>query len=342
MKKILRSQIVYNGYKFEEIIRNIFEYVGYKVISQRDTINGIEADLLIERNGVKYVVEIKYFTSISLNFHILNKVYEKLKPFIDGGYKPLVVISNSLRKERCRSFEGIKELEDSIIDIHNLLYMVKNNDYLKSKMLEILDFSTEDIVIKKPNIDMDDIEEINNALDSKTLINQLTDMPTGRQHSGDYEKCCIEILRYLFETDLGMWGEQENSNDNLYRFDLICKIKRDTLSEFWETCKTFFQSKYIIFEFKNYSDPITQQQIYTTEKYLYRKALRSIAVIISRKGIDNNGLKASKDALRESGKLMLILDDSDLKEMINIKEKGGVPADYMSDKLDALLLGLEK
>ena len=33
---------------------------------------------------------------------------------------------------------------------------------------------------------------------------------------------------------------------------------------------------------------ITQREIYTTEKYLYEKALRKVAIIISRKGADKH------------------------------------------------------
>ena len=39
-----------------------------------------------------------------------------------------------------------------------------------------------------------------------------------------------------------------------------------------------------------------------TEKYLYEKSLRKVAIIVSRKGADTNAKKAARGSLRESGK----------------------------------------
>ena len=88
---------------------------------------------------------------------------------------------------------------------------------------------------------------------------------------------------------------------------------------------------------------ITQKEIYTTEKYLYAKALRSVAIIVSRKGADENALAAAKGCLRESGKLILCLSDEDLKELLRIKEKDEQPtAEFFEAMLDDLLIHLEK
>lgn len=128
----------------------------------------------------------------------------------------------------------------------------------------------------------------------------------------------------------------------MYRFDLICKIKNDVNDDFFSTLNNYFNTKYIIFDFKNYTEQITQKEIYTTEKYLYDKALRKVAIIISRKGIDKNALKAIKGSLREQGKVILTLTDADLLVMINMYYKGDNPTDYLSMKLDKLLIELEK
>ena len=55
---------------------------------------------------------------------------------------------------------------------------------------------------------------------------------------------------------------------------------------------------------------------------MYKKALRSVAIIVSREGASRNALLAAKGCLRENGKLILCLSDKDLNELIHIKEKG--------------------
>ena len=106
--------------------------------------------------------------------------------------------------------------------------------------------------------------------------------------------------------------------------------------------KKIVKKTYIIL-YKNYKEKITQREIYTTEKYLYKKALRSVAIIVSREGASRNALLAAKGCLRENGKLILCLSDKDLNELIHIKEKGEQPtAEFFEAMLDDILIHLEK
>jgi hypothetical protein len=157
-----------------------------------------------------------------------------------------------------------------------------------------------------------------------------------------YEALCCEILKYIFSDDLALWKEQSKSNKELYRFDLLCRIKDKNEKTFWSILENYFKSKYVIFEFKNYNEPITQKEIYTTEKYLYLKALRNVAIIIAANGYDENAYWASKGSLRENGKLIILLDTNDLIEMSKMKENEEDPSNYLQDKLDEILLELEK
>ena len=165
----------------------------------------------------------------------------------------------------------------------------------------------------------------------------------GTEHFPEYESVCVDILKYVLGQYLTLWRVQEKSNDGLYRFDLCCKIKNDVNHDFFDTIRNYFNTKYIVFEFKNYSKKITQKEIYTTEKYLYEKALRKVAVIISRNGADDHALQAARGCLRETGKLILCLSDNSLMQMIDIKENGEqIPADFLEEMLDNILLHLEK
>ena len=113
-------------------------------------------------------------------------------------------------------------------------------------------------------------------------------------------------------------------------------------SAFWKFIEVYFRSKYIIFEFKNYSEKITQKEIYTTERYLYAKALRSVAIIVSANGYEENAYWAAKGSLRENGKLIMLFDTKDLIAMNKMKIEQEDPANYLLDRLDDLLLNLEK
>lgn len=149
-----------------------------------------------------------------------------------------------------------------------------------------------------------------------------------------------EIIKYLFDENLNGWNKQLRTDDELNRYDLVCRVKRG--NEFWEFLINEFHSRYVVFEFKNYCNKVKQTQVYTTEKYLFQKALRNVCFMISRNGLDDNALIATMGILRETGKLIIDLKDTDLYKMLKLKESGDEPSDYLFEIIDATLLKLSK
>lgn len=78
------------------------------------------------------------------------------------------------------------------------------------------------------------------------------------------------------------------------------------------------------------------------QKYLFPAALRNVAFIISRNGFDENAQKAAIGSLKENGKLIISLTDKDLLAMIEMKENGGEPSDYLLDKVEDVLMSVGK
>ena len=149
-------------------------------------------------------------------------------------------------------------------------------------------------------------------------------------------------MKNAFSDDLALWREQQKSNKDLYRFDLLCRIKDGNQKTFWSVLERYFNSKYVIFEFKNYSEKTTQKEIYTTERYLYAKVLRSVAIIVSANGYEENAYWAAKGSLRENGKLIMLFDTKDLIAMNKMKIEQEDSANFLLEILDDLLLNLEK
>lgn len=289
--------------KFEYILITLFEQLGYKVEYQK------------KANDHYIDMELTYQTSNKKEKYICEvKFYSKLY------FSPSSIVYSIIQLS-------------SIINVGEIGLLITNaicTPQCKSEALEkgiiILDIANL-LYLIQPNSD---------------LYQKFEDIEPGKSQFSKYEKVCTDALKLLFSDYLSIWEEQQKSNDDLYRFDLICKIKNDVNDDFFSTLNNYFNTKYIIFDFKNYTEQITSKEIYTTEKYLYDKALRKVAIIISRKGIDKNALKAIKGSLREQGKVILTLTDDDLLEMINMHYKGDNPTDYLSMKLDKLLIELEK
>lgn len=358
------SQTIMLSYiRFEKIVSKIFESYGFKteIQSKKHRPCGptyCPFNILAKKNYTNYLIEVKFSRANRASALGLTETAAKLLAFVssDQGLLqncvPILVVGSTIKPELRQK---IKEYSVTTIDIQNLLFLVNDDDDIKSELLSILEYSVNDILPKKPDTD---IFEVNNALpvhgkNKKTVkfkaeylwkrISQWESTgENARKQSTEYEKLCYDILKYLFDDELSLWHTQQNSNNDLYRFDLICKIKDGNVSGLWTTILQCFNTKYIIFEFKNYTEQITQKEVYTTDKYLYLKALRGVAIIVSCKGASSNANKAIRGTLRENGKLILSINNSDLCEMIKIKMNEGIPADYLYSKFDELLIDLEK
>lgn len=328
---------------FAYFLMALFEQLGYNVIyEKKSNDNYIDMELTYQgsHKKQKYMCEVKFYSKLYFSPSSIIYSIIELSKVIKVGETALL-ITNAICTPQCKN----EALEKGVIvlDISNILYLIQPNDDLYQKFLELLDFSIAKISPVAPSIPFDFTGKILEEKDKKmNWIQKFDDVKPGKSQFSEYEKVCVEALKLLFSDYLSIWEEQQKSNDDLYRFDLICKIKNDVNDDFFSTLNTYFNTRYIVFDFKNYTEQITQKEIYTTEKYLYDKALRKVAIIISRKGIDSNALQAIKGSIREQGKVILSLTDDDMLQMIQMYNNGNNPTDYLSMKLDKLLIQLEK
>jgi len=332
--------------EFEQLIKMLFESLGYSVEVSRPHDAGY--DMLATSSTSKLAIEVKYSkqkhmpTNIANNAAInLNRILKTSKNEI----QPILVLSGWLSHGSLKS--GVKDLLGiKVLDIRNILYLVNDFPELHEKLLNILEFSTNDIVLEEPGVALPNAGskvDTCGTSNAEKLKNEVINWNSTVHASGKYEQLCIRVLKELFSDDLMLWKEQCNSNSSLYRFDLACKIKDNIKDGLWYFFQNFFNTKYIIFEFKNYSKQITQKEIYTTEKYLYLKALRGVAIIVSCKGEDSNAQKAIRGILREDGKIILSINNNDLIEMLEAKSNNSTtPSDYLFSKVDEMLIDLEK
>lgn len=321
--------------KFEEIVINIFSEAGYNI----DKMKQCDAayDFVAEKDGKSYCVEIKYsqtmYSPITLStiarMHLSAESYN-MTPVLTTSFK----IKENEKEYYKKVFPNL-----IILDIANLLFAVKDNIKLRDELISELSFTIDDIEPQEGFIKLNFLQHDDYV---NSLIKELMLCKAGKKMFRTYEEICYDILKNIFADDLALWKKQQKSNKDLYRFDLLCRIKEGKQRDFWAILENHFNSKYVIFEFKNYQDQITQKEIYTTEKYLYSKALRGVGIIISANGYDKNAYWASKGCLRENGKLIILLESSDLKEMCEMKLNLKDPSDYLLNILDELLLELEK
>ncbi len=347
------SLIIKRAYLFEELIKDMFIALAIEILSENVDIKinnkYLEMDLYVLFKEVKYIVEVKYGSTSKYDKRNFDLSVQKLKFTCNNMHiKNSCIFTFYIVSDEIKS--DLNKENILVYDIRNLLYIFNKIPDLRDRFFSILSYAIDDIEEQEPDDELLGVA-IYNLLQFKVYyndvpqstktdyINELDLIVPGKADFRRYEKYCKKILMYLFDNSLDRWREQEDSGEGMFVFDIICKIK-DNAPGFWELIKNKFNSRYVIFEFKNYSDDITQKEIYTTEKYLFNTALRNVAIIITRKGIDDNAKKAIKGALREQGKLIIVLNDEDIKNMIGNDNITAI--DYLEDKLDEFLIELDK
>lgn len=185
--------------------------------------------------------------------------------------------------------------------------------------------------LEKPNNDIgvDLIIELEKHIREKSIYT-----------SSEYEDLCQRIFTYVFDPTLYGFKKQARTYDGANRYDFICRIKSG--QPFWDTLRADFHTKALLFECKNYDEKITADQVYSTERYLFSGALRTVCFLISRLGPDEGCIRAAQGAMRESGKLILLLSNLDLIELIKLKPDDDGPEDYLDEKIWNFIISLPR
>jgi hypothetical protein len=173
---------------------------------------------------------------------------------------------------------------------------------------------------------------------SADLQRRLAILPAGKGYWKAYEEVCVEILNFLFVPPLGVPAIQTSSEDELDRRDAVYPLREG--DRFWDLVRSDFRTRLVVAEFKNYTDPIGQTEVESIQQYLYAKAFRMFGLLCTRKPPSESALKARRRAWNEHDKMIVILTDSDLAEMLRMKGDGEKPTTVIEDQLEEFLTDL--
>lgn len=298
-----------------------------------------------DKDKDKWAVEVKYYRTKGAQQSLIeNAAAALLKSAQTEKFtKAMLVISSYLDPKLRNSLEN--EFNINIVDRAGLAFWSNKAPNLVDPLAALLKETPSGGEIKKVEID----RKISFAgmtahppsiNEGGKLCQELRALGRGKKHWMAYEKLCEQILVYLFPNNLSNRYSQKRTDDGLNRYDLIYRLSPTT--DFWSFVEKQLASRYVLFEFKNYNAPIKQGQILTTEKYLLPLAFRRFGIIMSRKGPDKSAQLTVAGAMRESGKLMLILDDDKVCELLHAKDIGNDPSDCLFQWTDDFLVALNR
>lgn len=170
---------------------------------------------------------------------------------------------------------------------------------------------------------------------------QVDSCPAGADGWVMYEQLCVDVLSYLFVPPLRPPRVQARTLSGTERRDAVfANRQRDTTSN-WGLLYADHDARMILAEFKNYDrSDVGPEDIAETSSHLRRDWGR-LAIICSTKKPTPAAYRRRNTVYREDGKLILFLTSENLKEMLDIKERGEDPSDFLVDSIEEFLLQYE-
>lgn len=184
--------------------------------------------------------------------------------------------------------------------------------------------------VPQPENVADDSERADRTHDTQhPLIEELMNLPTG--DGAAHQKLMKKILEFCFQDEFSPFQvkEQVETDDKKRRRDFIID-NRSPKTEFWRDLKLTNKVQKILFDAKNYKDPLEYRDISDTLRYLENEAFGNFIIIVSRRGVKD--YTEALDSYTKSGRITLFLTDDDVIMMINLKIEGRSPTLLIEDK----------
>lgn len=359
------------GFEFEHIVAEILHSIGFADMRLDAPLEAYEGRLLGPRADIigryrdrRVVIEVKHFRSPDVRVELLRSGIDQLLRYTEpSAWAARLFVVSALVPPALR--EGLTDENGVLLlDGLDLLVLASKDAGLLHRLSRTLDWGWEEwarsIRDDRPGESilqrLDAWAEASSSeqhqrpiqglaerpawYDVHPTCETLRNLPKGKRAWSAYEKRCEDILEYLFGEELGQPHRQRISADGLYRYDLIYRLS--PVSRFWHFVADRCGSPYVLFECKNYRERIGQAEILSTEKYLFERAMRRVAIILSRNGEKDSAAAMRRGAMRESGKLILVLTDDDLCEMLDIRTANEEPSDYLFAMADDFLITLSR
>lgn len=313
-----------NYEQFEVLVAKLLQAEGYEIKkANKYQVSGPDI-VLRSKDGKTSLVEVKHFVRQDvLPSSLVRQIHSDLDKYskLESADNFILVTSNSITDRACEEIKGFKNTR--FIDRSAIKKLLDRHQNI-TKEFEAL------IECQGSVLDIDISIQV--TPDENSLITKLRNTPLGKDGWREYEDICVKILNYLFLSPLSPPKVQSRTEDGLDIRDAIYAIRPG--NQYWDMLRSECSTRFMVAEFKNYKDPIGQQEVESIRQYLYPKARRSFGVLCSRKGHNGSAEKKRRRSWVEDDKLIAFVTDSDLIEMINLKDSGEEPFQVIDSHLE--------
>ena len=171
------------------------------------------------------------------------------------------------------------------------------------------------------------------------FISELENISPGRDDCQKYQEKCKDIFEYLFSPPLGKPHYENRDETNTNRRDIIFPNYAE--AGFWKFLRNKYTADYIVFDAKNYKADIKKDAVLQMSNYLKSFGIGLFGIILSRKQPSKGALVTRREHWIAYKKLIVFLNDVDVKQMLKTKEDKIVsPEEVIKENIEQFRLKL--
>lgn len=165
----------------------------------------------------------------------------------------------------------------------------------------------------------------------ENLSEALKTLHAGKVEWYIYQTLCCDIFSHLFCPPLEPPRFENTDEDKRNRRDMIFENSSD--HSYWKMLRNIYKADYIVVDAKNYSAPIEKQSVLDIAHYLKPYGCGLFGIILTRNGASDGAKHAIREQWTSGSKLILVLNDIDLLDMLKMKEIGRKPEELIKIKI---------
>lgn len=173
---------------------------------------------------------------------------------------------------------------------------------------------------------------------SYALLNRLRGCTPGNDDWIEFQRVVKDVFEHLFTPPLGtpLWESTDRSKAN--RRDII--FPNHAYQGFWKFLRESYRADYIVLNTKNYKNKVKKAQILQMANYLKPHGTGMFGVIVSRQGGDAACQATIREQWAAYRKLIILLTDRDMSEMLMASASNGRPEDIVGQVVQDFRLSM--
>lgn len=169
------------------------------------------------------------------------------------------------------------------------------------------------------------------------LRRTLARTPVGRSHWPQYQRFCTELLAYLFCPPLEAPLTESANATHVNRRDII--LPNYAEDNVWAFLRSHYRADHIVVDAKN-TQRVTKAHILQLSNYLSYHGAGLLGIILTRRGSDFASEVTRREQWVLHNKIIIVLNDDNVRTMIDSKESGEDPAIVLRQLVEDFRLGM--